>query len=101
MQAAVGESGFFESATGAVLALAAPRMRGLYLSLVKVMVMVMAAGVFQILLDALQFPDGGDGLWGVARQSTADIRPGEVKFEGSPAEMKSAQSIHEPAHLGA
>ena len=55
---------------GAVLALPALRMRGLYLALVT----LMAAGAFQILFNAFQFPNGGTGFWGVAQQSAADIR---------------------------
>ena len=63
-------AGIGASATGAVLALPAMRMRGLYLALVT----LMAAGAFQILFNAFQFPNGGAGFWGVARQSAAEIR---------------------------
>lgn len=63
-------AGVVTSMIGAVLALPALRMRGLYLALVT----LMAAGAFQILFNAFQFPNGGDGFWGVARQSAADIR---------------------------
>ncbi len=55
---------------GAILALPALRMRGLYLALVT----LMAAGAFQILFNAFQFPNGGSGFWGVAQQSAAEIR---------------------------
>lgn len=55
---------------GAVLALPALRIRGLYLALVT----LMAAGGFQILFNAFQFPNGGPGFWGVALQSADDLR---------------------------
>lgn len=64
-------AGIATSSIGAILALPALRMRGLYLALVT----LMAAGAFQILFNAFQFPNGGDGFWGVARQSAAAIRP--------------------------
>lgn len=63
-------SGVATAMIGAVLALPALRMRGLYLALVT----LMAAGAFQILFNAFQFPNGGPGFWGVARQSAAEIR---------------------------
>ncbi|WP_419911628.1 branched-chain amino acid ABC transporter permease [Hoeflea sp.] len=53
-----------------VLALPALRMRGLYLALVT----LMAAGAFQILFTAFQFPNGGTGFWGVALQSPGEMR---------------------------
>ena len=53
-------AGIGASAIGAVLALPAMRMRGLYLALVT----LMAAGAFQILFNAFQFPNGGAGFWG-------------------------------------
>jgi branched-chain amino acid transport system permease protein len=46
---------------GWVLALPALRMRGLYLALVT----LMAAGGLEILFATYQFPNGGDGFWGV------------------------------------
>ena len=55
---------------GATLALPALRMRGLYLALVT----LMAAGAFQILFNAFQFPNGGPGFLGVAQQSAAEVR---------------------------
>ncbi len=64
-------AGIATSVIGAALALPALRMRGLYLALVT----LMAAGAFQILFNAFQFPNGGEGFWGVARQSAADLRP--------------------------
>ena len=63
-------AGVVTASIGAVLALPAMRMRGLYLALVT----LMAAGAFQILFNAFQFPNGGAGFWGVAQQSAADIR---------------------------
>lgn len=57
------------AAMGALLALPALRMRGLYLALVT----LMAAGAFQILFNAVQFPNGGEGFWGVARQSGGEV----------------------------
>ena len=58
------------AAIGAALALPALRMRGLYLALVT----LMAAGAFQILFNAFQFPNGGPGFWGVAQQSAGEVR---------------------------
>ena len=66
----VAIAGVVTALIGAILALPALRMRGLYLALVT----LMAAGAFQILFNAFQFPNGGEGFWGVARQSAADIR---------------------------
>lgn len=63
-------SGVGTAAIGALLALPALRMRGLYLALVT----LMAAGAFQILFNAFQFPNGGDGFWGVAQQSAGVVR---------------------------
>ena len=45
---------------GVVVGLPATRMRGLYFALVT----LMAAGAFTIVVTALQFPNGGDGLSG-------------------------------------
>ncbi|MEP3778939.1 MAG: branched-chain amino acid ABC transporter permease [Paracoccaceae bacterium] len=63
-------AGVITATIGAVLALPALRMRGLYLALVT----LMAAGAFQILFNAFQFPNGGTGFWGVAQQSAAEVR---------------------------
>ncbi len=46
---------------GMILALPALRMRGLYLALVT----LMAAGGLEIVLATFQFPNGGEGFWGV------------------------------------
>ena len=46
---------------GWILALPALRMRGLYLALVT----LMAAGGLEILFATYQFPNGGEGFWGV------------------------------------
>lgn len=63
-------AGVASAIIGAGLALPALRMRGLYLALVT----LMAAGAFQILFNAFQFPNGGPGFWGVAQQSAGDVR---------------------------
>lgn len=55
---------------GWVLALPALRMRGLYLALVT----LMAAGGLEILFATYQFPNGGEGFWGVKIGSTAPFR---------------------------
>ena len=55
---------------GMVLSIPAMRMRGLYLALVT----LMAAGAFQIIFTAFQFPNGGEGFWGVALQSPGEMR---------------------------
>ncbi len=62
--------GIVAAIIGAVFALPAVRMRGLYLALVT----LMAAGALQILFNAFQFPNGGEGFWGVAQQSAGDVR---------------------------
>ncbi|WP_171208348.1 MULTISPECIES: branched-chain amino acid ABC transporter permease [unclassified Ruegeria] len=68
--AIIAIAGMITALIGAVLALPALRIRGLYLALVT----LMAAGAFQILFNAFQFPNGGPGFWGVAQQSGAEIR---------------------------
>lgn len=68
--AIIAIAGLATAIIGSALALPALRMRGLYLALVT----LMAAGAFQILFNAFQFPNGGQGFWGVAQQSAADIR---------------------------
>ena len=55
---------------GWVLALPALRMRGLYLALVT----LMAAGGLEIIFATYQFPNGGEGFWGVKIGSTAAFR---------------------------
>jgi branched-chain amino acid transport system permease protein len=55
---------------GWILALPALRMRGLYLALVT----LMAAGGLEILFATYQFPNGGDGFWGVNTGSNAPFR---------------------------
>lgn len=64
-------SGVLTGAIGALFALPALRIRGLYLALVTLMI----AAAFQILFNAIQFPNGGPGFLGVAQQSAAEIRP--------------------------
>ncbi len=63
-------AGLGTSALGALFALPALRLRGLYLALVTLMV----AATFQILFNAFQFPNGGSGFWGVAQQSGQAMR---------------------------
>uniref|UniRef100_A0AAN0NM81 Branched-chain amino acid ABC transporter permease n=1 Tax=Yoonia rhodophyticola TaxID=3137370 RepID=A0AAN0NM81_9RHOB len=60
-------AGMITAAIGAILALPALRMRGLYLALVT----LMAAGAFQILFNAFQFPNGGTGFWGLPSNQPA------------------------------
>lgn len=55
---------------GWILALPALRMRGLYLALVT----LMAAGGLEILFATYQFPNGGEGFWGVKIGSTEPFR---------------------------
>jgi branched-chain amino acid transport system permease protein len=54
--------GFFAAIVGMVFAYPALRMRGLYLALVT----LMAAGGFGILINVIQFPNGGAGFLGFA-----------------------------------
>lgn len=55
---------------GMLLALPALRMRGLYLALVTLMV----AGAFEVIFTAFQFPNGGEGFWGVGTSFSAPMR---------------------------
>ncbi len=59
--------GFVTMVFGAVLAIPALRMRGLYLALVT----LMAAGALEIVFGTYGFPNGGEGFWGV-QTSLAD-----------------------------
>jgi branched-chain amino acid transport system permease protein len=63
-------SGVGAGLVGMLLAVPAMRMRGLYLALVT----LMAAGAFQIIFTAFQFPNGGGGFLGVALQSPGEMR---------------------------
>ena len=54
--------GIFAAIVGMAFAWPALRMRGLYLALVT----LMAAGGFGILINVIQFPNGGEGLLGFA-----------------------------------
>lgn len=56
---------------GMVLALPALRMRGLFLALVT----LMAAGGLEIVLATYQFPNGGEGFWGVQTGTQKMPRP--------------------------
>lgn len=60
-------SGLVTMMCGWVLALPALRLRGLYLALVT----LMAAGGLEIIFATFQFPNGGDGFWGVKTGSAA------------------------------
>lgn len=55
---------------GWILALPALRMRGLYLALVT----LMAAGGLEIVFATFQFPNGGEGFWGVKTGSFDPVR---------------------------
>ncbi len=55
---------------GWVLALPALRLRGLYLALVT----LMAAGGLEIMFATFQFPNGGEGFWGVKTGSSDPFR---------------------------
>lgn len=55
---------------GWLMALPALRMRGLYLALVT----LMAAGGLEILFATYQFPNGGEGFWGVKTGSADAFR---------------------------
>lgn len=55
---------------GWLMALPALRMRGLYLALVT----LMAAGGLEILFATHQFPNGGEGFWGVKTGSAGAFR---------------------------
>ncbi|MCB1336612.1 MAG: branched-chain amino acid ABC transporter permease [Maritimibacter sp.] len=55
---------------GWILALPAMRMRGLYLALVT----LMAAGGLEIIFATYQFPNGGEGFWGVKTGSADAFR---------------------------
>lgn len=54
-------AGFVTMVSGWVLALPALRLRGLYLALVT----LMAAAGLEIIFATFQFPNGGEGFWGV------------------------------------
>jgi len=55
---------------GWILALPALRMRGLYLALVT----LMAAGGLEIMFSTFQFPNGGEGFWGVSTGTSGTFR---------------------------
>jgi branched-chain amino acid transport system permease protein len=63
-------AGLVTMAFGWLMALPALRMRGLYLALVT----LMAAGGLEILFATYQFPNGGEGFWGVKTGSAAEFR---------------------------
>jgi branched-chain amino acid transport system permease protein len=68
---------------GWILALPALRMRGLYLALVT----LMAAGGLEIIFSTYQFPNGGDGFWGVKIGSGAAFR-GPALAQGPEAYLR-------------
>lgn len=55
---------------GMLLALPALRMRGLYLALIT----LMAAAGIEIVFSTYQFPNGGDGFWGVMTSAAKPFR---------------------------
>jgi len=59
--------GVFAAVVGMIFAYPALRMRGLYLALVT----LMAAGGFGILINVIQFPNGGEGVLGFAVKSVS------------------------------
>lgn len=63
-------SGIVTMIFGWLLALPALRLRGLYLALVT----LMAAGGLQIIFATFQFPNGGEGFWGVTTNTAAEFR---------------------------
>lgn len=62
-------AGFITMVFGWLLALPALRLRGLYLALVT----LMAAGGLEIIFATYQFPNGGDGFWGVTISNAAQF----------------------------
>jgi branched-chain amino acid transport system permease protein len=68
---------------GWILALPALRMRGLYLALVT----LMAAGGLEIIFATFQFPNGGEGFWGVNIGSAAPFR-GPALAQGPQAYLR-------------
>jgi len=63
-------AGLITMVFGMILALPALRLRGLYLALVT----LMAAGGFEIIYGTFQFPNGGEGFWGVKSSFAAEFR---------------------------
>lgn len=63
-------AGLITMVFGMILALPALRLRGLYLALVT----LMAAGGFEIVFSTFQFPNGGEGFWGVKSSFSAEFR---------------------------
>lgn len=63
-------AGLLTGLIGALFALPALRMRGLYLALVTLMV----AAAFQIIFNTFQFPNGGSGFWGLTQLSEGEMR---------------------------
>lgn len=61
---------FGASVFSMLLALPALRIRGLYLALITLMV----AGALDIVFTAYQFPNGGEGFWGVGTSFAAEMR---------------------------
>jgi branched-chain amino acid transport system permease protein len=72
--------GVLTACVGIVLAYPALRMRGLYLALVT----LMAAGGFSILVNVIQFPNGGPGFTGFIVQSVGSMpRPALGQSDGA------------------
>lgn len=72
--------GILAAGLGMVFAYPALRMRGLYLALVTLMI----AGAFTIIVNVIQFPNGGSGFSGFAVKS-ADYMPRPFLAESDPA----------------
>lgn len=63
-------AGLVTMAFGMILTLPALRLRGLYLALIT----LMAAGGLEIVFATFQFPNGGEGFWGVQSSFASDVR---------------------------
>ncbi|WP_299589390.1 ATP-binding cassette domain-containing protein [uncultured Tateyamaria sp.] len=72
-------AGLITMLCGMLLALPALRMRGLFLALVT----LMAAGGLEIVLATYQFPNGGEGFWGVQTGIEKMPRPGIAQSDSA------------------
>ena len=64
-------AGLAASVCGVIFGLPALRMRGLYFALITLMI----AGAFQIIINAMSFPDGGPGLSGKVYAGVRQLMP--------------------------
>ena len=64
-------AGLAASVCGVIFGLPALRMRGLYFALITLMI----AGAFQIIINAISFPDGGPGLSGKVYAGVRQFMP--------------------------